>query len=97
MTRAVKEIDYPLRGSRFVWYDMHQSPVSFKAPFQMLTRSGVIGDATLATSEKGEQILTAAIERLVEFLEEFRRVVPAGGSRASPMHPGADFQVGAGG
>ena len=97
MTRAVKEIDYPLRGSRFVWYDMHQSPVSFKAPFQMLTRSGVIGDATLATSEKGEQILTAAIERLVEFLEEFRRVVPAGGSKISPMHPGADFQVGAGG
>jgi creatinine amidohydrolase len=96
MSRAVKEIDYPFKGSRFVWYDMHQSPVSFKAPFQMLTRSGVIGDPTLATPEKGQRILAAAIERLVEFLEEFRRVVPAEGSQAGPMAPGPGFQVGGG-
>jgi creatinine amidohydrolase len=93
MSQATKEIDYPFKGSRFVWYDMHQSPVSFKAPFQMLTRSGVIGDPTLATPEKGARILTAAIERLVEFLEEFRRVVPAEGSKVGPMAPGPGFQV----
>jgi creatinine amidohydrolase len=93
MSQAVKEIDYPFKGSRFVWYDMHQSPVSFKVPFQMLTRSGVIGDPTLATPEKGARILTAGIEGLAEFLEEFRRVVPAEGSTAGPMLPGTSFQV----
>lgn len=93
MARAVKEIDFPFKGSRFVWYDMHQSPVSLKLPFQMLTQSGVIGDATLATREKGQQMLSAAIERLVDFLNEFRRIAPAAGSEAEPMHPGGDFQV----
>lgn len=93
MSQAEKEIDYPFKGSRFVWYDMHQSPVSLKAPFQMLTRSGVIGDPTLATPEKGQRILAAATGRLVEFLEEFRRVVPAEGSKAGPMAPGPGFQV----
>lgn len=94
MSRAVKEIDYPFKGSRFVWYDMHQSPVSLKAPFQMLTRSGVIGDPTLATAQKGARILSAATERLVAFLEEFRQVAPAEGSRAGPMAPDPDFQIG---
>jgi creatinine amidohydrolase len=93
MSRAVKEIDFPFKGSRFVWYDMHQSPISFKPPFQMLTQSGVIGDATIATREKGERILSAAIDRLVEFLEEFKRIVPAEGSKKGPMRPGDDFQV----
>jgi creatinine amidohydrolase len=94
MSRAVKEIDFPFKGSQFVWYDMHQSPVSLKAPFQMLTRSGVIGDPTLATAQKGAQILSAATERLVAFLEEFRQVAPAEGSRAGPMAPIPDFQLG---
>ena len=93
MSRAVKEIDFPFKGSRFVWYDMHQSPVSLKLPFQMLTGSGVIGDATIATREKGERILSAAIDRLVEFLEEFKRIVPAEGSQKGPMRPGHHFQV----
>ena len=91
MSRAVKEIAFPFKGSRFVWYDMHQSPVSLKLPYQMLTRSGVIGDPTLATLEKGEQMLTTAIDRLAAFLAEYREVVPPEGSNLGPMRPEADL------
>ena len=93
MSQAVKETDFPFKGSRFVWYDMRQSPVSLKLPFHMLTRSGVIGDATVATREKGERIVSAAVDRLVEFLEEFKRIAPVEGSKQGPMHPGRGFQV----
>ncbi len=36
------------------------------------TASGVMGDATLATKEKGEKFLEAAIEGLIELVREFR-------------------------
>ena len=39
-----------------------------------LTDSGVLGDATAATREKGEQFLEAAVEGLIELIREFRTV-----------------------
>lgn len=35
------------------------------------SRSGVVGDATLATREKGEQIVEKSIARIVEFLKQW--------------------------
>ena len=39
-----------------------------------LTDSGVLGDATAATREKGERFLEAAVEGLIELVREFRTV-----------------------
>ena len=39
-----------------------------------LTVSGVLGDATAASREKGEQFLEAAVEGLIELIREFRTV-----------------------
>ena len=37
----------------------------------MDTQSGIHGNATLATVEKGERVLSAMVENIVEFLENF--------------------------
>jgi creatinine amidohydrolase len=37
------------------------------------TDSGVMGDATLATAEKGEHFLAAAVEGLIELIREYRQ------------------------
>ena len=41
---------------------------------KMLTKSGVNGDPTLATREKGELVLTAMAQDIVDFLEEFAKL-----------------------
>ena len=37
-------------------------------PFHVLTKTGLIGDATKATREKGERILEAVVSNVIEFL-----------------------------
>jgi creatinine amidohydrolase len=37
------------------------------------TASGIMGDATKASKEKGEQFLTAAVEGLIELIREYRQ------------------------
>lgn len=44
------------------------------APFRERTPSGVMGDPTTATAEKGHRFLEAAVERLAECLQEFREL-----------------------
>jgi creatinine amidohydrolase len=45
--------------------------VDAAASFEEITANGNIGDARLATGEDGEAIAELAVERLVEFLEDF--------------------------
>lgn len=42
-------------------------------PWEMFTRTAVLGDATLATKEKGKAIVEAAIENSVRFIEQAKR------------------------
>ena len=39
-----------------------------------ISESGVIGDATLGTVEKGERFFTAAARELSELIKEFRTI-----------------------
>lgn len=66
-------------------------PVKLGTRFEDITRRGVVGDPTLATPEKGQQFIEAAVTRLVELLVSFatwsiENGVGVGDSRA----PGAD-------
>lgn len=45
--------------------------VTNPSPFEHLTRIGNIGDPRLASAEVGEAVVALAVERLVEFLEDF--------------------------
>jgi creatinine amidohydrolase len=71
MSKAVKEIPPP--RTSFNWNDLGKgSPVKMVPWWSQLTKSGVIGDATLATAEKGRFWFEAEVERLTQFCREFR-------------------------
>src|SRR5215211_3207675 len=66
MERAVKEIDPALPGTRG-----NDRVRKFSLGGKMLTSSGINGDATLATAAKGELMLAAMAQDIVDFLEAF--------------------------
>jgi creatinine amidohydrolase len=82
MDKARKEIGMP--PSRFVWMDlMSSSPVLLMDQWSRFSKSGVVGDPTLATQQKGEKVFQAVVEALVELVREFKAY--ARGSRQD-MH-----------
>jgi creatinine amidohydrolase/Fe(II)-dependent formamide hydrolase-like protein len=40
--------------------------------FSRFSRTGVVGDATLATAEKGRRVVECTVEHLVDLIHEFR-------------------------
>ena len=71
MDKAVREI--PDWDSEHVWLDWSDGPLSVWPHWSGLSRSGVVGDATLATREKGEALLSAAVDEIGEFIAEMAR------------------------
>jgi creatinine amidohydrolase len=69
--KAVKEISFP--RSKFSWLDIVTPPkISIPRKFSKYSRSGVIGDPTLATSQKGERLVKEAVVRVADFLRSFK-------------------------
>jgi creatinine amidohydrolase/Fe(II)-dependent formamide hydrolase-like protein len=72
MDKARKEMGMP--ESEFVWMDlMEGSPVLLMDEWTRFSKSGVSGDPTLATAEKGQHVFEAAVEALVRLVREFKR------------------------
>jgi creatinine amidohydrolase/Fe(II)-dependent formamide hydrolase-like protein len=51
---------------------LHPSPVKFKDYLSKLTTTGVGGDPTLATAEKGRHIFEAAVVALIDVARDLR-------------------------
>ncbi len=68
MDKAVREI--PDWGSENVWMDWNDGPLSIKGAWSGWTESGVMGDATVATPEKGRLWLERAIAEVAEYIDE---------------------------
>src|SRR3954468_13956337 len=68
MDKAVKEI--PDWDSEHVWLDWSDGPLSVWPHWSGLTRSGVVGDASVATAEKGARLLSAAVDEIGEYIAE---------------------------
>ena len=62
----MKEFDSALPGTRG-----NDRMRKFSLGGKMLTSSGINGDATLATAAKGELILAAMAQDIIDFLEAF--------------------------
>jgi creatinine amidohydrolase len=79
MSQAVKDATY--RRSPHVWSDLagHKPSADAKSPLVMMEHfstssiSGVRGDATKATAEKGRQLLDAAVAELAAIVAELRQ------------------------
>jgi creatinine amidohydrolase len=73
MSKAVRTID-EVQTSEHIWWDLADaSTVTFQEFFSRNTSTGVQGDATLATAEKGRIVFDAAVQNLVAIIDEFRQ------------------------
>lgn len=71
MGKAVDEL--PRVEGKYVWLEIiDRSPIYIRPRWDILTTSGVCGRPTLATADKGKQIVEAAVDRLASFLLAFR-------------------------
>jgi creatinine amidohydrolase len=71
MDKAVKEMGQP--PSDYIWSDLlNPGPVRMMDWWTRFSKSGVNGDPTLATAEKGRVIFEAVVENFVKFAREFR-------------------------
>jgi creatinine amidohydrolase len=69
MDRAVREIPPRTANVHMDWAD---GPLSFMPNWSALSESGVAGDATLATAEKGRRWLARAQDEIAEYIAEVR-------------------------
>lgn len=70
MSKAVHEISH--RPTKNYWTDLiaGDGPLTMMEPWSSLSESGVMGDPTKATAEKGRVLLDAAANGIVELIDE---------------------------
>ena len=72
MAKAVRTMDEVQRSEHIFWDLQKGGPVSFQEFFSRNSPTGIQGDPTVATAEKGRLLAEAATSRLAAFLLEFR-------------------------
>ncbi|HTU80651.1 MAG TPA: creatininase family protein [Candidatus Acidoferrales bacterium] len=77
MSKAVAELSH--RPTKNYWTDLiaGDGPLVMMEPWSALTQTGVMGDPTKATAEKGRRLLEAAADGIVELVDEMRERPPA--------------------
>ena len=70
MEKAVDERSYP--AGEHAWLDWSDGPLKVMPWWSSFSRTGVQGDPTKATAEKGKALLDAAVQECVEFVRELR-------------------------
>jgi creatinine amidohydrolase len=70
MDKAVDENSFP--EGHHAWMDWSDGPLQIMPWWNAISRTGVHGDATKATAEKGALLLDAAVKECVEFVRELR-------------------------
>ncbi|MFY0543800.1 creatininase family protein [Brevibacillus sp. H7] len=75
MDKAVRDLD-KFKTSKYFWLDLvgrgEGRPVIMMPYWSAISETGTLGDPTVATKEKGEKLLAAAVEGLVEFIRIFK-------------------------
>lgn len=85
MSKAVKTMDEVQRSEHIFWDLAGGGPVLFQEFFSRNSSTGIQGDPTLATVEKGRVLAEAATRHLANFLLEFK---------AREIRPRRDFHAG---
>jgi creatinine amidohydrolase len=70
MSKAVDERGYP--ETEHAWLDWSDGPLKLMPWWSSFSESGVQGDATKATEDKGRALLDAAVDELASFVTELR-------------------------
>jgi creatinine amidohydrolase len=77
MSKAVRELGH--HPTKNYWTDLvgGDGPLAMMEHWSALSQSGVMGDPTKASAEKGEKLLNAAAAGLIEIIDELRGRRPA--------------------
>ena len=86
MKKAGKEKPVPLIDPKFIGnpsgplgpWQFYYFEGTFSRPEYKELKLGIIGDATLATREKGEKIVTVLVDRVSEVIEDIKKKYPPG-------------------
>jgi len=71
MNKAVRDIGMP--ESEFIWMDlMEGSPVRLMDEWTRFSKSGVYGDPTIATAEKGKVVFEAVVDGFLRLVRELK-------------------------
>ena len=69
--KITKEIGFPI--SKYHWRSLTKaSPLNMMDIWSRISETGIAGDPTLASKEKGKEIFEAGVENLIELVKEFR-------------------------
>ncbi|GED71299.1 creatinine amidohydrolase [Brevibacillus reuszeri] len=75
MDKAVRDLD-KYKNSKYFWLDLvgkgEGRPVITMPYWSTISETGTLGDPTKSTRAKGEQLLNAAVDGLVEFVRIFK-------------------------
>jgi len=70
-SKLTRDINFPI--TKYHWRSLIESPpLGFMDKWSRISKTGVVGDATLATREKGEKIFSILVEKMVELVQEFK-------------------------
>ena len=75
MSKAEKDMNIYMNqsDSKWAWANfMKGAPVKFEYRWSAFSKTGTLGDPTIASKEKGEQVIDAIIEDFVEYIKEFK-------------------------
>lgn len=76
MDKAVRDLD-KYKSSKYFWLDLvgqgEGRPVVMMPYWSAISETGTLGDPTKATREKGELLLKAAVDGLIEFIGLFKQ------------------------
>ncbi len=71
MERAKAEIGFPI--SKYHWRSLTKpSPLNMMDIWSRFSETGIAGDPTLATREKGKQLFEAGVAAMIELVKEFK-------------------------
>ncbi len=71
MEKAVDERSFPAGPN--AWMDWSDGPLKMMPWWSAISRTGVHGDPTLATAEKGKVLLDAAVDECLAFVRELKK------------------------
>ena len=72
MDKAVDELGYP--AGEHIYMDWSDGPLKLMPWWSSFSETGVQGEPTKATPEKGARLFDAAVAELVSFVSELRKV-----------------------
>jgi creatinine amidohydrolase len=75
MKRARREWNIYMGGgkSKYTWRNfIDRSPIFFIDRLDRFSKTGIIGDPTKATKEKGDEVIRVIVDDMIGFVEEFR-------------------------